>query len=183
METVFILSASFHFVCVIRKQRLFVNIIIYTTKICKSFSHKILFLCILPIFIYFNLRIRASKVLSGSAAWQMAQENIVQVTFVRWRGDSKIVEANAEHDFCFKRLIGMFRTMERAQYSLVPSAKRRCRTELLTPESYQVKSSSTALSLFHLLRNHAAQHPASGAQGKNSGKIRRHICNAPVYRQ
>jgi hypothetical protein len=25
------------------------------------------------------------------------------------------VEANAEHDFCLKRLIGMLRTMERAQ--------------------------------------------------------------------
>ncbi len=136
----FILSTSPNFY-VFKKQRLFVNIIIYTTKICKSFSHKILFLCILPIFIYFNLWIRVSKVLSGSAAWQMAQENIV------------------------------------------PSAKRRCRTELLTPESYQVKSSPTALSLFHLLRNHTAQHPASGAQGKNSGKIRCHICNAPVYRQ
>ena len=48
----------------------------------------------------------------------MAQKNIVQVTFVRWRGDSKIVEANAEHDFRLKRLIGMPRTMERAQYFL-----------------------------------------------------------------
>jgi hypothetical protein len=56
----------------------------------------------------------------------MAQKNIVQVVFVRWRGDSKIVEANAEHDFCFKRLIGMFRTTKRAQYSFVPYAKRHC---------------------------------------------------------
>ncbi len=55
-----------------------------------------------------------SKGLSGSDVWQIAQKNIVQVTFVRWRGDSKIVEANAEHDFRFKRLIGMLRTMERA---------------------------------------------------------------------
>ena len=55
-------------------------------------------------------RIRVSKGLPGSAAWQMAQKNIVQVAFVRWRGDSKIVEANAEHDFRLRRLIGMFRT-------------------------------------------------------------------------
>ncbi len=59
-------------------------------------------------------RIQLSKALPGSAAWQMAQKNIVQVAFVRWRGDSKIVEANAEHDFRLKRLIGMLRTMERA---------------------------------------------------------------------
>jgi hypothetical protein len=57
-----------------------------------------------------------SKGLPSSAAWQMAQKNIVQVAFVRWRGDSKIVEANAEHDFRLKRLIGMFRTMERVQF-------------------------------------------------------------------
>ncbi len=56
-------------------------------------------------------RIRVAKGLSGCAAWQMVQKNIGQVTFVRWRGDSKIVEANAEHDFCFKRLIGMLRTI------------------------------------------------------------------------
>ena len=54
-----------------------------------------------------------SKGLSGSAAWHMVQKNIEQVTFVRWRGDSKIVEANAEHDFalrgsseCFVQCIG-----------------------------------------------------------------------------
>ncbi len=47
-------------------------------------------------------KIRVSKGLSGSGAWQMAQKNIVQVTFVRWRGDSKIVEANAEHDFVLR---------------------------------------------------------------------------------
>ena len=47
-------------------------------------------------------KIRVSKGLSGSGAWQMAQKNIVQVTFVRWRGDSKIVEANAEHDFALR---------------------------------------------------------------------------------
>ncbi len=76
-----------------------------------------------------------SKGLPGSTAWQMAQKNIVQVAFVRWRGDSKIVEANAEHDFRLKRLIGMLRTMERAQYSFVPSAKRHCQEDLLTPES------------------------------------------------
>jgi hypothetical protein len=52
-----------------------------------------------------------SKGLPGSAAWQMTQKNIVQVAFVRWRGDSKIVEANAENDFRLKRLIGMLRTM------------------------------------------------------------------------
>ena len=57
-----------------------------------------------------------SKGLPISAAWQMAQKNIVQVAFVRWRGDSKIVEANAEHDFRLKRIIGMFRTMERVQF-------------------------------------------------------------------
>ena len=56
-----------------------------------------------------------SKGLSGGGAWQIAQKNIGQVTFVRWRGDSKIVEANAEHDFRLKRLIGMLRTMERTQ--------------------------------------------------------------------
>ena len=60
-------------------------------------------------------KIRVSEGLSGSGAWQMAQKNIVQVTFVRWRGDSKIVEANAEHDFRLKRLIGMLRTTKRAQ--------------------------------------------------------------------
>ncbi len=76
-----------------------------------------------------------SKGLSGSATWGMAQKDIVQVVFVRWRGDSKIVEANAEHDFCFKRLIGMLRTTKRAQYPFVPSPKWRCRTDLLTPES------------------------------------------------
>ena len=45
-----------------------------------------------------------SKGLPGSAAWQIAQKNIVQVAFVRWRGDSKIVEANAEHDFALRGL-------------------------------------------------------------------------------
>jgi hypothetical protein len=85
-----------------------------------------------------------SKGLPGSAAWQMTQKNIVQVAFVRWRGDSKIVEANAEHDFCLMRLIGMFRTTNSktsfaAQYSFVPSAKRHCREDLWTPESYMAK--------------------------------------------
>ncbi|MCI9201111.1 MAG: hypothetical protein HFI03_12010 [Lachnospiraceae bacterium] len=77
----------------------------------------------------------------------MAQKNIVQVTFVRWRGDSKIVEANAEHDFHLKRLIGMLRTMERA-HIFVPSAKRHCRADLLTPESYKVKKTAIALLSF-----------------------------------
>ena len=63
----------------------------------------------------FPIWIGVSKGLSGSAAWYMVQKNIVQVTFVRWRGDSKIVEANAEHDFRLKRLIGMPRTIKRAQ--------------------------------------------------------------------
>ena len=76
-----------------------------------------------------------SKGLPDSAAWQIAQKNIVQVAFVRWRGDSKIVEANAEHDFRLKRLIGMLRTTKRAQYSFVLSAKRHCQEDLLTPES------------------------------------------------
>ena len=58
----------------------------------------------------FPIWIRVSKGLSGSVAWQIAQKNIVQMAFVRWRGDSKIVEANAEHDFRLKRLIGMLRT-------------------------------------------------------------------------
>ena len=49
------------------------------------------------------------------------------------------MEANAEHDFRLKRLIGMLRTTKRAQYSFVPSAKRHCREDLLTPESYMVK--------------------------------------------
>ncbi len=64
---------------------------------------------------YFPIIIGVSKGLSGGGVWQISQNNIGQVTFVRWRGDSKIVEANAEHDFRFKRLIGMLRTMERAQ--------------------------------------------------------------------
>lgn len=82
------------------------------------------------------IKIRVSKSLPGSAAWHTAQKNIVQVIFVRWREDSKIVEANAEHDFRLKRLIGMPRTMERALYFFVPSARRQYRTDLLTPESY-----------------------------------------------
>ena len=49
------------------------------------------------------------------------------------------MEANAEHDFRLKRLIGMLRTMERAQYFFVPSAKRHCQEDLLTPESYMLK--------------------------------------------
>ncbi len=57
-----------------------------------------------------------SKGLPSSAAWQIAQKNIVQVAFVRWRGDSKIVEANAEHDFRLKRLIGMLRTIKRVPF-------------------------------------------------------------------
>jgi len=84
------------------------------------------------------------KGLPCSAAWQMAQKNIEQVTFVRWRGDSKIVEANAEHDFCLKRLIGMLRTIAKQVLRhkfFVPFAKRRCRADLLTPESYTVKKS------------------------------------------
>ncbi len=80
-----------------------------------------------------------SKGLPGGAAWHMAQKNIVQVAFVRWRGDSKIVEANAEHDFRFMRLIGMLRTTKRAQYSFVPYAKRHCREDLLTLESHNAK--------------------------------------------
>ena len=64
---------------------------------------------------FFTIRIRVSKGLSGGGVWQMAQKNIGQVTFVRWRGDSKIVETNAEYDFRLKRLIEMLRTMERAQ--------------------------------------------------------------------
>ena len=47
----------------------------------------------------FPIWIRVSKGLPGSVTWQIAQKNIGQVAFVRWRGDSKIVEANAEHDF------------------------------------------------------------------------------------
>ncbi len=58
------------------------------------------------------------------------------------------MEANAEHDFRLKRLIGMFRTMKRAQYSFVPSAKRHCRADLLTPESYKVKKTAIALLSF-----------------------------------
>ena len=34
-------------------------------------------------------------------------KNNVQIIFVRWRGDSEIVEANAEHGFRLKKLIGM----------------------------------------------------------------------------
>ena len=71
----------------------------------------------------------------------MAQKNIGQVTFVRWRGDSKIVEANAEHDFRLKRLIGMLRTKAKQVLRhkfFVLSAKRHCRIDLLTPESYMV---------------------------------------------
>ena len=83
-----------------------------------------------------------SKGLPGSAAWQMAQKNIVQVAFVRWRGDSKIVEANAEHDFRLKRLIGMLRTIAKQVLRhkfFVQYAKRHCREDLLTPESYLIK--------------------------------------------
>ena len=83
-----------------------------------------------------------SKSPSGSAAWQIAQKNIVQVTFVRWRGDSKIVEANAEHDFRLKRLIGMLRTIAKQvlQHNFfVPYTRRHCRIDLLTPESHKVK--------------------------------------------
>ena len=80
-----------------------------------------------------------SKGLPSSAAWQIAQKNIVQVAFVRWIGDSKIVEANAEHDFRLKRLIGMFRTTNSKTSFAAPfflqSAKRHCREDLLTPES------------------------------------------------
>ncbi len=50
------------------------------------------------------------------------------------------MEANAEHDFCLKRLIGMLRTTKRAQYPLMPSPKRRCPAGLLSPESYNAKN-------------------------------------------
>jgi hypothetical protein len=83
-----------------------------------------------------------SKGLPGSAAWQIAQMNIVQMAFVRWRGDSKIVEANAEHYFRLKRLIGMLRTIAKQVLRhkfFVPYAKRHCREDLLTPESHMAK--------------------------------------------
>ena len=72
-------------------------------------------------------------------------KKIVQVAFVRWRGDSKIVEANAEHDFRLKRLIGMLRTKAKQVLRhkfFVPSAKRHCRIDLLTPQSYMVNKKS-----------------------------------------
>ncbi len=84
-----------------------------------------------------HYRIGVSKGLSGGGVWQIAQKNIGQVTFVRWRGDSKIVEANAEHDFRFKRLIGMLRTIAKQvllHKFFVLSAKRHRRTDLLTPQ-------------------------------------------------
>ncbi len=63
----------------------------------------------------FPYRIRVSKGPSGGPVWHIAQKDIVQTAFARWRGDSKIVEASAEHDFCFPRLIGMSRATECAQ--------------------------------------------------------------------
>ena len=92
--------------------------------------------------LFLPYRIRVSKGLPGSAAWQMAQKNIVQVAFVRWRGDSKIVEANAEHDFRLKRLIGMLRTKAKQVLRhkfFVQYAKRAPQPGLLTPESYNTK--------------------------------------------
>ena len=77
-------------------------------------------------------RIRASKGLSGSAAWQMAQKNIVQVAFVRWRGDSKIVEAAAEHDFCSEAYRNVLCNRVRT-ISAVLSAGQGQRTEPLAP--------------------------------------------------
>ena len=78
----------------------------------------------------FPIKIRVSKGLSGSAAWHMAQKNIVQVIFVRWRGDSKIVEANAEHDFRLKRLIGMLRTIEKQNKFCAQIFRAICQTTL-----------------------------------------------------
>ena len=53
------------------------------------------------------------------------------------------MEANAEHDFRLKRLIGMLRTIAKQVLRhkfFVPYAKRHCREDLLTPESYKVKN-------------------------------------------
>ncbi len=53
------------------------------------------------------------------------------------------MEANAEHDFRLKRLIGMLRTIAKQVLRhkfFVPSAKRHCREDLLTPESYMEKN-------------------------------------------
>ena len=52
------------------------------------------------------------------------------------------MEANAEHDFRLKRLIGMLRTIAKQVLRhnfFVPYAKRHCREDLLTTESYKVK--------------------------------------------
>ncbi len=54
------------------------------------------------------------------------------------------MEANSEHDFRLKRLIGMLRTIEKQNkfctQIFVSFAKRHCRTDLLTPESYMEKN-------------------------------------------
>ena len=55
------------------------------------------------------------------------------------------MEANAEHDFRLKRLIGMLRTKAKQVLRhnfFVQSAKQHCREDLLTPESYMVKKLS-----------------------------------------
>ena len=61
------------------------------------------------------------------------------------------MEANAEHDFRLKRLIGMLRTIAKQVLRhkfFVPSAKRHCREDLLTPESYMAKKC-----LRHFMKN------------------------------
>ena len=62
------------------------------------------------------------------------------------------MEANAEHDSCLKRLIGMLRkTNNKTSFAapfFLPSAKRHCREDLLTPESYMVKKC-----LRHFMKN------------------------------
>ncbi len=73
-------------------------------------------------------------------------KNNVQIIFVRWRGDSEIVEANAEHGFRLKKLIGMLCTTTAPFF--VQSAKQHCRADLLTPESHMVKKC-----LRHFMKN------------------------------
>ncbi len=63
-------------------------------------------------FLFHSIRVSKAHPAAPSGRWHT---RFVQTAFARWRGDSKIVEASAEHDFCFPRLIGMSRATECAQ--------------------------------------------------------------------
>jgi len=66
---------------------------------------------------FYIIGLGSQKVSPGQGLTGCTKERM-PVTFARWRGDSKIVEAIAEHDFCCQRLIGMFRAMEQASSPL-----------------------------------------------------------------